>query len=106
MRRSARKSSRVVGRIALRKFSLTPPRRYVLCLFMFVSVPIPRTVADRFALVIDGLRRAVAARGAGRNVGGGLLAGPLVVLIWDRLCRMAARFSAIAARVRSGALPS
>jgi hypothetical protein len=34
------------------------------------------------------------------------MAGPVIILIWTRLRRAAARFAALAARVRAGALPS
>jgi hypothetical protein len=51
--------------------------------------------------VIEGLCQAVAARSAG-----GRMAGPVIILIWTRLRRAAARFAALAARVRAGALPS
>ncbi len=61
--------------------------------------PAPPAPADRFALLIAGLCRAVAARSAGRA-----LAGPLIVLIWGRLRRMAARFGRLAARLRAGKL--
>jgi hypothetical protein len=56
--------------------------------------------ADRFARIIDGLCRAVAAR-VGKP-----LAGPVIVLIWTRLRRTVARFTVLAARVRAGVLPS
>ncbi len=58
----------------------------------------PRTQAERFAGIIDGLCRAVAARGAGRD----RLAGPLVVLIWMRLRSIAAQVVALAARIAAG----
>ena len=58
----------------------------------------PRTQAERFAGIIEGLCRAVAARGGGRD----RLAGPLVVLIWTRLRRIAAQVVALAARVEAG----
>jgi hypothetical protein len=62
----------------------------------------PPSATDRFALMMEGLCQAIAARGGS----GGLIAGPAIILIWSRLRRMAARFAALAARVRSGALPS
>lgn len=60
----------------------------------------PVTVASRFAALIEVLCRAVAARG-----GRGGLAGPLTILIWTRLRRMAARFARLSARVASGTPP-
>jgi hypothetical protein len=65
--------------------------------FSVMPSPAPPTPAERFALIIEGLCRAVAARGAG-----GRLAGPLIVLIWTRLGRLAGRFAALAARVAAG----
>ncbi len=60
--------------------------------------PAPHPPAERFARLIDGLCRAVAAR-SGRG-----LAGPLIVLIWSRLRRIAARFALLAGRIRDGRL--
>jgi hypothetical protein len=54
----------------------------------------PATPADQFDRLIEGLCRAVAAR-AGRG-----LAGPLVILVWSRLRRMALRFASLAERLR------
>jgi hypothetical protein len=62
-----------------------------------VTAPAPSGPADRFALVIAGLCRAIAARSAWHR-----LATPLLVLVWSRLGRTAARFAALAARVRAG----
>ncbi len=62
--------------------------------------PAPPALSDRFARVIDGLRRAVAARGAGD-----WLAVPLMLLLWSRLRRTAERFARLAAKVRAGTLP-
>ena len=62
-----------------------------------MSAPPPRTPAERFASIMKGLGEAVAARG-----GRGGLAGPLVILIWSRLSRMAVRFARLAARIRAG----
>ena len=66
-----------------------------------VSPTPPSSPAERFAGVIDLLCRAVAARG-GRDG----LAGPLVVLIWSRLRRMAGRFARLAARTGAGVPPA
>ena len=70
-----------------------------------VSIPVvqpapPPALSDRFACVIDGLCRALAARGAGRG-----LAVPLMLLLWSRLRRTAARFARLAEKVRAGTLP-
>jgi hypothetical protein len=61
---------------------------------------LPFTPADRFALIIDGLCRLVAARHA-RG-----LAGPMVILIWTRLRRAGARFATLLARFEAGTLPA
>src|SRR5690242_18308783 len=47
---------------------------------------------DRFALVIDGLRQGIAARGIKSAK-----TGPIIILIWSRLCRIGVRFAALAA---------
>jgi hypothetical protein len=57
--------------------------------------------ADDVALLIEGLCRAIAARGAARG-----LAGPFIILVWSRLRRMAGRVSRLAARFRAGNLPA
>ncbi len=59
--------------------------------------PAPPSPADRLALIIEGLRRAVAAQIAGRR-----LAGPFIILICSRLGRLAGRFTRLAARVSAG----
>ena len=59
-------------------------------------------LAGRFALVIEGLCHAVARRG-GR---GGGIPGPLLILIWSRLRRMAARFTRLAAQGQAGFGPA
>ncbi len=56
--------------------------------------------AERFAQLIDALCRAVAAHGARHR-----LAGPILLLLWSRLRRMAARVARLAARLRLGTLP-
>ena len=63
-----------------------------------VFPPPPLGPADRFARILDGLCAAVAARGGGRD----RLAGPLVILIWSRLRRLAAQIIALAARIEAG----
>ncbi len=57
-------------------------------------------LADRFAHLVEGLRRAIAARGAGIG-----LAVPLMLLLWSRLRRTAERFARLAAKVHAGTLP-
>jgi hypothetical protein len=75
----------------------------------------PRPPAGRFALIIDGLCRVVAARERLPNSGSPFLAnfgprgwtrvaGPVIALIWSRLRRMAVRFTALAARLQAGTL--
>ncbi len=66
---------------------------------MFASPP--PAPADRFALIIDGLCRAVAAH-AHRNA----LARPLLVLLFCRLRRMVVRLAGLAVRMRNGTLPA
>lgn len=56
------------------------------------------TVTDRFARIMDGLCRAIAA-----SQNRGLGPAPLVLLLWTRLRRTATRFATIAARVHAGA---
>ena len=60
----------------------------------------PPAAADRFALIIGGLSRAVATQ---HRVG---LSGLLIIAIWSRLIRIATSFAALAARVRAGTLPA
>lgn len=63
------------------------------------SVIVPFPVSDRFALIVGGLCRAVAAGRGGLSV-------VLIVLVWGRLRRMAVRFAVLAARPReSGIAP-
>ncbi len=62
------------------------------------AAAIPATPTDRFGGIIDGLCRAVAARGGGRD----RLAGPLVILIWRHVRRLAAQIIALAARIAAG----
>ncbi len=50
-------------------------------------------LADRFARLVEGLRRAIAARGVGLG-----LALPLMLLLWSRLRRTAERFARLAAK--------
>ena len=63
----------------------------------------PPAPAARFARLIAALCEAVGARVAGPGRPG--LAGPLVILIWTRLKRMAERVARLAARAEAGTLP-
>ncbi|HET9147372.1 MAG TPA: hypothetical protein VFN77_04940 [Acetobacteraceae bacterium] len=49
-------------------------------------------MSDRLALIIEGLCGAVARR-VGPRIGFGGIAGPLIILIWSRLRRIATRFT-------------
>ena len=64
-----------------------------------MNVPPPLTVADRLALTLDGLCRAVAAR-----IAGGGLAAVMIVMIWRRVRRTDQRIQALLARFRAGRL--
>ena len=64
--------------------------RRTLWLIALVTLTSPSSATDRFALLIEALCASVAASHA-RG-----LAGPVIVLIWGRLRRMAARFAAAA----------
>ena len=72
-----------------------------------MSPPPPATPAERFAAIIELLCRSVAAQIAGGRPNGprGLpLAGPLIVVIWNRLRRIGDRFARLAARIGAGQL--
>ncbi len=60
----------------------------------------PPAPAERFACLVEGLCRAIAARGAASGP-----ALPLLLLVWSRLRRLAARFARLATRLRGGTLP-
>ena len=62
--------------------------------------PLPRAPAERLALILDLLCRAVAARGPK-----GLIAVPLAFLIWGRLRRLGIRFTRLVARIAAGEAP-
>ena len=62
--------------------------------------PPNQTPAARFALIIEALCRAIAARSARHR-----LAGPILLLLWSRLRRTAARFARLAARIDAGLPP-
>ena len=80
------------------KIPLAQPPPACVSMTVVTQATLPTAPADRFASIIDGLCRAVAARGGGRD----RLAGPLVILIWSRLRRIAVRFAALAARIAAG----
>lgn len=67
---------------------------------MAIPLPLP-SVADRVAGIIDALCRAVPTLIARDRS-----AGPLTILIYGRLRRLAGRFAALAARVAAGTLPA
>ena len=73
-----------------------PPARRVSV--TVVTHATPPTPTNRLAGLIDALCQAVARRGGGRD----RLAGPLVILIWSRLRRLAAQVAALAARIEAG----
>jgi hypothetical protein len=56
----------------------------------------PPAPAERFALIIEALCQALARRGGVRRGAFGGLPGPLLILIWTRLRRLAARFNTLA----------
>jgi hypothetical protein len=62
--------------------------------------PATLSVADRFALIIGGLRAAVAAR-----IGYYAVTAPMIVYICNRLDRINQRFQTLAALIRAGKLP-
>jgi hypothetical protein len=70
-----------------------------LCVLVsFVTLASAPPLPERLALLIDGLRQAVAAHGAR-----GLLTAALQVLLWSRLGRMAQRARRLAIRMAAGA---
>ncbi len=72
--------------------------------FVNAATPLPPAalaLADRLARLIDGLCKAVAARGPGA-----FLATPLLVLLWSRLKQASARILRVAARARAGKRPT
>ena len=60
----------------------------------------PLTPTESFACILKGLREIVADLGGRR-----LIAGPLVLLIWTRLGRIAEKFAVLAERIQAGKLP-
>ena len=89
-------TTRSVQRRAPARKPLAQPRP--VCVSNAVVTPVPPPApAERFDRLIAALCRAVAGRGLARG-----LAGPLIVLIWSRLRRLAARFAALSARIAAG----
>ena len=74
---------------------------YVLVLFM--TNPATYTVAERLALILDGLGRAVAARISPRRAGEAMAAA-MIGLDWTRVRRAEARSVGLLARFRAGRL--
>ncbi len=67
-----------------------------------MSIPIPTsTAAGVFAQIIEGLRHTVP-----KFIAKDRNAGPLIILIWSHLGRLARRFASIAARAEAGTLPA
>jgi hypothetical protein len=62
-----------------------------------MSASLSLSATDRFALSIDGLCKAVAARSFR-----GMLAGALIILIWSRIRKIEVLFQAVAKRVLAG----
>jgi hypothetical protein len=62
--------------------------------------PAALSVTARFALIMDGLGKAVAAR-----IGYYPITAPMIVYIWKRLNKLNQRFQALAALIRAGKLP-
>ncbi len=80
------------------RFSLTSARACVHV--SFVSCPAASaSLADRFALVLDGLCRVLAVRGSRDRA-----ATALMLLLWSRLRRTVQRFVDLAGRYRAGTL--
>jgi hypothetical protein len=74
---------------------------------MFMNISPPFTLADRLAMTLDGLARAVAARSArGPSWLGSVeaLAGVLVSLIWGRVKRAEVNIQRLLVRFRAGTL--
>ncbi len=68
-----------------------------------MSAAWPLPVPDRFALLIHGLLRAVAASHVRRPLSDGeALPGPFIVLLWGRISRLGVRFARLAVRVSIG----
>ena len=68
-------------------------------MFMAIALPAP-DLARTFSLIMDGLCRTTAAR-----ISLDRFAGPMLLLIFARLRRLAARFASLAAQIQAGPLP-
>ena len=66
-------------------------------MFVTTAVPSVPNPAERLALILDALQKAVAAHGIR-----GLLTLPLQVLLWSRLSRMAQRARRLGAKIAAG----
>jgi hypothetical protein len=69
-----------------------------------MTAPAPPSPTQRFALAIEGLYAAVAARIGQPRTMGPLMTGALIVLICARLRRLGARFQALAQKIQAGTL--
>lgn len=65
-----------------------------------MSPPATLSLAERFTLILDGVRATLAARLADDRA-----AGPLLLLMWARLYRLGRRFAALAAQSNTRAEP-
>ncbi len=73
------------------------PGRGIRVLVVFMDPADPRTPAERFAGILAWLNRSLAAAAVKNRA-----AAPLILLLWPRLNRLAARFASLAARVAAG----
>jgi hypothetical protein len=69
-------------------------------MFSWMTLSLPLSAPARFALVMDGLKQAVAAKSRDYP-----WTGPMVVYVWNRLHRINAIFQALAALILAGKLP-
>jgi hypothetical protein len=69
-------------------------------MFSWMTLSPPLSAPARFALIMDGLKRAVAEKIADYP-----WTGPMVVYVWNRLHRINAIFQALAALIAAGNLP-
>jgi hypothetical protein len=69
-------------------------------MFSWMTLSPPLSAPARFALIMDGLKRAVAEKIADYP-----WTGPMVVYVWNRLHRINAVFQALAALILAGELP-
>ena len=69
-----------------------------------ILAALPSTLTGRFAFIIEGLCRVITARCAAAQGAGNVARVVIFFLVWDRLRRIAARFTTLAARARAGTL--